>query len=82
MTPLPDGRREVNPSRGAGGRRRGPSFGPRLGVSVPVSFGLPLLVVGLFVLIGALRADSQVLLLLAVVLTVGGVALLASGKRL
>ncbi len=82
MAPLPEGHREVNPSRGAGGRRRGPSFGPRLGVSVPVSFGLPLLVVGLFVLVAALRADSLVLLLLAGILAVAGVALLASGKRL
>ena len=82
MAPLPEGRREVNPSRGRGGRRRGPSFGPRLGVSVPVSFGLPLLIVGLFVLVIALRADSIALGVLAVVLAGAGAVFLASGKRL
>jgi hypothetical protein len=82
MAPLPEGRREVNPSRGRGGRRRGPSFGPRLGVSVPVSFGLPMLIVGLFVLVIALRGDSLVLGVLAVVLAGAGALFLSSGKRL
>ena len=37
MSRLPEGRREVTPSRRAAGKRRGPDFGPRLGVSVPIS---------------------------------------------
>jgi hypothetical protein len=51
-------------------------------VSVPVSFGLPLLIVGLFVLVIALRADSLALGVLAVVLAGAGAVFLASGKRL
>lgn len=82
MSRLPEGRREVTPSRRAAGKRRGPDFGPRLGVSVPISFGLPLIVVGLFVLVAALRAGSLGLGVLAAVLAVVGAALLASGKRL
>ena len=45
-------------------------------------FGLPLMVVGLFVLIAALRGGSLALGVLAAFLAVVGVALLASGKRL
>jgi hypothetical protein len=82
MSRLPEGRREVTPSRRAVGKRRGPDFGPRLGVSVPISFGLPLMVVGLFVLVAALRGGSLALGVLAAFLAVVGVALLASGKRL
>ena len=46
MTRLPEGRREVYPSRGPRPKRRAPDFGPGLNVSVPISFGLPLVVVG------------------------------------
>ena len=47
MTRLPDGRREVYPSRDKAPKRRAPDFGPGLNVSVPISFGLPLVVVGI-----------------------------------
>ena len=46
MAPVPEGRREVSPSREAMGDRRRPGFGTRLGVSVPISFGLPAIVIG------------------------------------
>ncbi len=41
MSRLDQRRREVTPSKEISGRRRGPSFGPKLGVSVPISIGLP-----------------------------------------
>ncbi len=50
---LPEGRREVNPSREAMGERRKPGFGSTLNVSVPISFGLPLIVIGLFLVVTA-----------------------------
>jgi hypothetical protein len=82
MSRLPEGRREVTPSRRAAGDRRGPSFGPRLNVSVPISFGLPLMVVGAFVLFTAFRGDSIVLWALGGVFVLAGVMLFATGKRL
>jgi hypothetical protein len=82
MSPLPEGRREVNPSKGAGGRRRAPSFGPRLNVSVPTSIGLPLVVVGLVVLLAAVSTDRAVFWILGGVTAAVGVLLFASGKRL
>ena len=59
MSRLPDGRREVMPSRQAAGDRRGPSFGSKLNVSVPISFGLPLMVVGGFVIFTAIRTGAR-----------------------
>ncbi|MBA2545768.1 MAG: hypothetical protein H0V15_02725 [Solirubrobacterales bacterium] len=83
MARLPDGRREVRPSKQAMGDRRGPSFGPRYGVSVPISIGLPLLVIGGFVLItAATRGGSAVFWGIGVVVTVAGALLFATGKRL
>jgi hypothetical protein len=82
MSRLPEGRREVTPSRQAAGDRRGPSFGSRLNVSVPISFGLPLLVVGAFVIFTALRTDAVVLWVVGGVFLLAGVLLFASGKRL
>jgi hypothetical protein len=77
-----EGRREVMPSREAMGDRRGPSFGSRLNVSVPISFGLPLIVVGAFVIITAFRTDQLFLWIIGGVATVAGILLFASGKRL
>jgi hypothetical protein len=82
MTRLREGRREVNPSRQAMGDRRGPSFGSNLNVSVPISFGLPLIVVGGFVIITAARTDRLFLWIIGGVATVAGLLLFASGKRL
>ncbi len=82
MARLPEGRREVNPSRRAMGERRKPGFGPRLNVSVPISFGLPLIVVGLFVLIAAGRTDRLVLWIGGAVAAALGAMLFATGKRL
>ena len=82
MSRLPEGRREVRPSREAMGERRGPAFGPRLNVSVPISFGLPLIVVGLFVVITAAGTGQLFLWILGGVAAVAGILLFASGKRL
>jgi len=82
MAPLPEGRREVRPSRRAMGERRKPGFGTRLNVSVPISFGLPLIIVGLFVILTAARTDRLSLWILGAIGTVGGILLFASGKRL
>lgn len=79
---LPDGRREVNPSREAMGDRRKPGFGSSLGVSVPISFGLPLIVVGLFLLVTALAGGGVLLYALGGAALVAGAALFASGKRI
>jgi hypothetical protein len=64
------------------GSRRRPGFGPGLGVSVPISFGLPLIVVGLVLAITAAATDSVVFWVAATVTLAGGVLLFASGRRL
>ena len=82
MSRLPPGRRGVYPSKQAAGRRSGPSFGTRTGVSVPISIGLPVIVVGLFTLITGATRDSLPLLITGGVVFLLGVLLFASGKRL
>ena len=82
MSRLPQGRREVYPSKRAGPKRRAPSFGPRTGVSVPVSLGLPLIVVGLALLLASTTTGRAVFWISGGVLMAVGVALFASGKRL
>jgi hypothetical protein len=80
MTRLPE--REVYPSRANRPKRKAPDFGPGLNVSVPISFGLPLVVVGIALIAGGVASDSSVLLITGFVATVGGALLFASGKRL
>ena len=82
MTRLPPDRREVYPSRRDTGERRSPSFGPRLNVSVPISFGLPLIVVAIALVVGGLNSGSVVLWVAGAVTGVLGLVLFASGKRL
>lgn len=82
MTRLPPDRREVNPSRRDSGPRRSPSFGPALNVSVPISFGLPLIAVAIALVVAAANSGSIALWIGGGVLGVLGVALFASGKRL
>jgi hypothetical protein len=82
MTRLPPERREVYPSRRAGGRRRAPSFGPRTGVSVPISIGLPLIVVGLALIAAAVNAGGTLFWIAGGLLFGLGLALFASGRRL
>ncbi len=79
---LPEGRREVSPSREAMGDRRKPGFGTKTGISVPISFGLPLMVIGLFLLITAVTAGGAFFLMLGAVTLTAGAALFASGERL
>ena len=82
MTRLPEGRREVYPSRGKSPRRRAPDFGPGLNVSVPISIGLPLVVVGIALIAAAATSGGVVFWVTGPVATVAGVLLFASGKRL
>ena len=82
MSRLPEGRREVYPSKRKTPRRRAPDFGPGLNVSVPISFGLPLVVVGIALLAAALASGGVILWVTGAVALAGGVLLFASGKRL
>jgi hypothetical protein len=82
VAPLPEGRREVNPSREAMGDRRKPGFGTKTGISVPISFGLPLIVVGLFLLVTGVTTGAIFFWILGGLALAPGVALFASGKRL
>jgi hypothetical protein len=82
MSRLDERRREVYPSKHAARKRPAPSFGPRLNVSVPISFGLPLIVVGLALLLAATTTGRALYWVLGGLIAVGGVALFASGKRL
>jgi hypothetical protein len=82
MTRLPPERREVYPSKRATGDRKGPSFGSKLNISVPISLGLPLIVVGLFCAITGATRDRLLLLILGGIAFAVGAMLFASGKRL
>jgi hypothetical protein len=82
MTRLPEGRREVNASRGARPKRRAPDFGPGLNVSVPISFGLPLVVVGIALIAAAVASGGGIFWITGAVALAAGILLFASGKRL
>jgi hypothetical protein len=82
MTRLPEGRREVYPSRDRSRKRRAPDFGPGLNVSVPISFGLPLVVVGIALIAAAVASGGMVFWVTGAVAMLAGVLLFASGKRL
>jgi hypothetical protein len=82
MTRLPEGRREVQPSKRVTGRRQAPTLGSSLNVSVPISIGLPLVIVGLVLIVTGIQTDEAVFLILGGVITVAGGLAFASGKRL
>jgi hypothetical protein len=82
MTRLPEGRREVYPSRTSRPKRRAPDFGPGLNVSVPISFGLPLVVVGLALIVAAVNAGGAIFWIAGALILGLGLALFASGRRL
>ncbi len=82
MTRLPPERREVYPSRRAIRGRRSPSFGPGLNVSVPISFGLPLIAVGLALIVAAAASGGLVLWIAGGVCAFLGLLAFASGRRL
>jgi hypothetical protein len=82
LTRLPDGRREVYPSRGRAPKRRAPDLGPGLNVSVPISFGLPLLVVGIALIAAAVTTGNLIFWVTGSIAAAAGVLLFASGKRL
>jgi hypothetical protein len=82
MTRLPEGRREVYPSRKRATKRRAPDFGPGLNVSVPISFGLPLVVVGIALIAAAFASGGMVFWVTGAVALAAGVLLFASGTRL
>jgi len=82
VTRLPPERREVYPSRSTRPKRRAPDFGPGLNVSVPISFGLPLVVVGIALIAAAVTSGSIVFWIGGGIAGAAGVVLFASGKRL
>jgi len=82
LTRLPDGRREVYPSREKAPKRRAPDFGPGLNISVPISFGLPLVVIGIALVAAALSTGRVVFWVTGLVAAGAGVLLFATGKRL
>jgi hypothetical protein len=82
MTRLPEGRREVYPSKSARPKRRAPDFGPGLNVSVPISFGLPLVVIGIALIAAAVASGGTIFWITGAVALAAGVLLFASGKRL
>ena len=82
MTRLPPERREVYPSRRATGGRKSPTLGRALNVSIPISFGLPLVVVGIALIAAAASSGSVVFWIAGGVFAVGGIILFASGKRI
>jgi hypothetical protein len=80
MGRLPE--REVRPSKEKAMGRRAPSFGPGLNVSVPISFGLPLLVIGGYLMFTAAKEGGVLFWAFGGVTFAAGVLLFASGKRL
>jgi hypothetical protein len=82
MTRLPEGRREVYPSKTSRPKRRAPDFGPGLNVSVPISFGLPLVVVAIALIAAAVASGSIVFWVTGAIAMAAGITLFASGKRL
>jgi hypothetical protein len=82
MTRLPEGRREVYPSRTRRPKRRAPDFGPGLNVSVPISFGLPLIVVGIALIAAAVSSGQLIFWITGGIASAAGLILFASGKRL
>jgi hypothetical protein len=82
VTRLPDGRREVYPSRDKAPKRRAPDFGPGLNVSVPISFGLPLVVVGIALVAAAVTTGNIIFWITGGIALAAGILLFASGKRL
>ena len=81
MTRLPPERREVNPSRRSTGRRA-PSLGRSTGVSVPISFGLPLIAVSIALVVAGINSDRTAFLIAGLVVLAAGLGLFASGRRL
>jgi hypothetical protein len=81
MTRLPPERREVNPSRRSTGRRA-PSLGRSTGVSVPISFGLPLIALGIALVVAGINGDRGAFLVAGVLVLAAGLGMFASGKRL
>jgi hypothetical protein len=51
-------------------------------VSVPISFGLPLIAVGIALVVAGINSDRTGFLVAGVVVLVAGVASFGSGKRL
>jgi hypothetical protein len=51
-------------------------------VSVPISFGLPLVVVGIALIAAAVTSGAVVFWITGVIAGVGGILLFATGKRL
>lgn len=77
-----DDRREVEPPRRPGPRiRTGPTMGD-MNISVPISFGLPIMVVGLALVIAASNTGRGLFWVLGLGGMALGAILFATGKRL
>ena len=81
MTRLPQQRREVQPSRRVT-KRRSPGFGRSLNISVPISFGLPLIAVGIALVVAGASSGATYLWVAGVLVLGVGLLLFASGKRI
>ncbi len=62
--------------------RSGPTMGPKTNVSVPISFGLPLIAVGIALLVAATRNGAIEFWASGAIVLILGLALFASGKTL
>ena len=62
--------------------RSGPTMGPKTNVSVPISFGLPLLAVGIFLLIAAGRTGATLFWVAGAISIALGLVFFSSGKTL
>ena len=80
MTRLPEGRREVYPSQDDAPEAEGARLRPGLNVSVPISFGLPLVVVGIALIAAAVASGGLVFWVAGAVALAGGVLALRLGE--
>lgn len=62
--------------------RTGPTMGPRTNVSVPISFGLPLLAVGIALLVAAGSTGAILFWVLGAAAVALGLVFFSSGKTL
>ncbi|MGZ5340501.1 MAG: hypothetical protein ACXWED_03730 [Solirubrobacterales bacterium] len=62
--------------------RSGPTMGPKANVSVPISFGLPLLAVGIVLLVAAEQTGATLFWISGAIAVALGLVFFSSGKTL
>jgi hypothetical protein len=62
--------------------RTGPTMGPKTNVSVPISFGLPLLAVGIVLLVAAGQTGATLFWIAGAISVALGLVFFSSGKTL